>query len=231
MSYYCKICFKQLSGDDIIPFFQAFKREAIQRIPEIAKENAFASPIMRKHPELFERFEVTPELRRETKDWGSLNVFRYKYFFNKELGLLGMYNVHNHLDGLFDCVAHFQNSCDRDYKFDYWKGVSCFESIAEKWQNAALEDVTAHFEKVWGGIDGSSGLDYYRRTAAYDEIWANFESTLEDRDSSLYLALFGAYDLEPLSRFCVCIEKAVADTIAEWEAEIGSKRREAKHEG
>ena len=54
MSYWCKISFKTLPASELFGFFQEFKAKAIERMPEIAKENAVFSPMMRAY-----HFKVT----------------------------------------------------------------------------------------------------------------------------------------------------------------------------
>lgn len=220
MSYSCEIFFKQLSGDDVYDFLLKFKQEAIAHIPEIAERNKWYSPLFRKYS-LKNDFTITHELRDETINWAKLSVFRYRYFYDKKLQLLGMYGVDESMKGLFDSICYFQNSTDQDYSFDEWNGVKYFEEVANKWRQASDEEVKAWHEKKYNepwdqdGLSCICDLDYYRRTAAYHEIWHNFEHTLENDNSVVYLSLFGFYDFKHMSKFYQCIKESFDNWIEE----------------
>ena len=213
MSYNCEISFKEISGEDVYDFLLKFKQEAIAHISEIAERNAWYSPLFRKYSSNNDS-TITHELRDETIDWAKLSVFRYRYFYNKKLQLLGMYGVDDSMQSLFDCTVYFQNSTNQDYSFDEWNGVKYFVEVANKWKQTSDEEVkawhTAEYNEPWDQEDRSytCDLDYYRRSAAYREIWQNFEQTLYDDDSVVYLSLFGFYDFKHMSKFYECIRKS-----------------------
>lgn len=229
MSYWCEICFKEIAGDDVYAFLQKLKAEAIAHIPEIAENNASFSPLFKKHSWESD-FEPSRELREATIDWAKSNVFRYRFFYDKEHHLLGVYSIDDCMHSLFDCVHEFQNSCDQNYNFDTWNGVGCFEEVARKWQEASDEKVKVwhkeHFEVEWDS-DRESRLDYYRQSAAYHEIWENFEHTLEDDSSVVYFSLFGFYDFEAMAMFYACVEDAVKQKIKDWN-KVFQKKDEGK---
>lgn len=199
-------------------FLQQFKAAVVKHIPEIAERNASFSPLFKEHT-WQEDFEPSRELRKATEDWAKLSVFRYRFFYDRELQVLGVYSVDDSMHGLFDCIHEFQNSCDQDYEFDTWNGVGFFEKVAREWQNASDEKVKAWFkeeyEEDWVCGRGS-GLDYWRKTAAYKEIWEQFAHTLDCDDEAVYFAPFGFYDFEPMAIFYACVEDAVKRKIAEW---------------
>lgn len=226
MSYSCEISFKQISGDDVYEFFQNFKRRTVEHIPEIASTHVVFSPLYNAHPWEGE-FEPTRELREATITWAKESVFRYRYFYNRDLHLLGVYSVEDSQKELFDCTVHFQNSTDQNYPFEDWNGVKYFGDVADKWKNATDEEVKAWYKKEYDeeyNPKWSSDLNYYRQTAAYSEIWGNFEATLENDDSVVYLSLFGFFDFEHMSHFYVCIKESVEKTIEEWKKKFGKKK-------
>lgn len=219
MSYYCEISFKQISGDDVYTFLQSFKKEAIAHLGEIAEENKYYSPIMKAQMCNSDEFIISQELRDATREWAVNSVFRYRYFYNKELQLLGIYGPPSCLKHLFDKSLEFQNSCDQNYEFEYWDGVKYFEDVANKWKAASVEEICAWYKAEFGddlNVANCSDFDYYRRWAAYREIWSNFERTLEDDDSALYLSLFGYYDIMNTTCFYASVENAVRETVAKW---------------
>lgn len=225
MSYWCQICFKQLPGDDLYSFLQKFKAEVIAHIPEIAENNASFSPLFKEHS-WTDDFEPSKELRKATENWAKLSLFRYRFFYSKDLHLLGMYSVDDSIHGLFDCAHEFQNSCDQDYDFDTWHGVDFFQEVAKKWQEASDEKVKSwykeEYEEEWVPGHGS-GLDYYRRSAAYREIWERFQHTLDCDDDVVYLSLFGFYDFEAMLQFYACTLDAVNKKILKWTEEFSKK--------
>lgn len=211
MSYSCKISFKQLSGDEVYDFLVKLKEHAIANIEAIAKNNVYFSPIMRKH-NCRTPFEITRELRAETKSWAQNNIFKYRWFFDKEHQLLGVYSLQSQLRDLFDCTVHFQNSTDQNYDYSDWNGVAYFESIAAKWSTADAETVNEFYSKIHYGdqienLDDPARLDYYRKSNAYAEIWDEFSHTLYDDSSIVYLTLFGSYDYEVIGKFLATIER------------------------
>lgn len=225
MSYWCQICFKQIDGDAVYEFLQQFKAEAVKHIPEIAERNASFSPLYKAHT-WKEDFEPSRELRKATEDWAKLSLFRFRFFYDKEHHLLGIYSVDDCLHGLFDCVVEFQNSCDQDYSFDTWDGVRYFEEVARKWQAASDDAVKAwyrkEYEEEWDCGRGS-GLDYCRRTAAYKEVWENFEHSLYCDDDIVYFSLFGFYDFEAMALFYATVKEAAEKNISKWTEELKKK--------
>ena len=212
MSYSCSIGFKQIAGEEIFDFMQSFKNKAIENLKGIAKDNFTFSPLFkgftRNSKYLNDDFSIDDntihDLIKDTNEWARNCVFRYRFFYDKDHQLLGVYGVDKSLCDLFDNITYFQNSCDQDYEFDEWKGVKLFEEIADKWKNADDETVIAQFKKhLNSDYDPKydSPLDYWRRSFAYNEIWKMFEWSLEDDDAVIYFSLFGSYDLVKLYDF------------------------------
>lgn len=217
MSYYCKIAFKQLPAEDVYDFLCQYKREVASHIYEIAQQNRVFSPVFRAHDGT-KQFKPSREVVEATKNWARLSVFHYRYFYDKEHQLLGMYGVHDALYSLFDAVCEFQNSCDQDYDFDVWNGIACFESVAQKWKNASVDALKVGLGEYWDHVKWeekrTEELDYYRRTAAYQEIWDWISHTLDDDDGVVYLSLYGYYDAVTVQTFVA----AIVDAANEWYA-------------
>ena len=210
MSYSCTISFKQISADKVYSFLQNFKKEVTNHLKEIAESNFAFSPIVGVYRNMGgENVKMTNELRSATRDWAAGKVFRYRYFYDATLQLLGVYGIHNSIEHLFDCTVQFQNSCDQDYDYKDWNGVAYFKSIANKWKNTTDESVKEKFKEKYNSewnSEYASPLEYYRKTFAYEEIWEKFENTLFDDDSVIYLSLFGSYDYRPLGIFVKHVE-------------------------
>lgn len=211
MSYSCYISFKQLAGDDVYNFFLDLKKEAVSHIPDIAKQEYMFSPLCRIQ-EIGKPFQWSEDIKEKTENWAKQAIFHYRYFYNKELQLLGVYSVPDCMQNLFDTTIYFQNSCDQDYEYTTWKGVPYFEMVVEKWSTASEKEVknwyTEKENRTWDADDWFD-LDYFRKTIVYKEIWEQFRESLFDDDAVVHLSLFGGYDYGHMKHFYQCIEDVV----------------------
>ena len=140
MSYSCNISFKQIEADEIYEFFQQFKKAVGEHMKEIAEDNFLWVPYIRHHLSVPEQWsDVSREQRNEAEFWATRGIFSFRYFYDKELKLLGVYSVHDCLQDMFDGTVYFQNSCDQNYRRKDWKGISAFETIFDKWQQCPVE--------------------------------------------------------------------------------------------
>lgn len=136
-------------------------------------------------------------------------VFTYRYFYNKELNLLGIYGLPNSLREIFDDTLGFQNSCDQDYEFEYWDKVEPFKVIADKYKAMSPQEVWKEFKKSRDSYTEEEFMDpkenhieYYAKTLCYEEIWETYlEKTLYNEDSIVYLSLFQYYDSGFIHKF------------------------------
>ena len=224
MSYSCLISFKQMEAVDVFPFFKKLKSISVERLEQIAKENCHYCPFTRNDINIPKDFgEISREKREEAKSWAVQNVFHYRYFYDNELKLLGVYGVPTCVRDLFDKTVCFQNSCDQNYARKDWEGITVFEEIYDKWMNAPMEEVVQKYNAQWEyndflkeyGNDVENQLLYYRQSYCYDEIWEKFEYTLYD-DNAVYMSMFGPYDHKNVFSFVkMCHQKYV-----EWEEEF-----------
>lgn len=225
MSYYCTISFKNIDPKDVYTFFQDMKKIASERIDQIALDSPSFSPIMKAY-HFQDPFEITDQMREETKRWATESIFKYRYFYDSERALLGVYSLPDCLRDLFDLTFHFQDSCEQDYDFEDWNGVPSFEFIAEKWKNTSDEKmIDLMNERLDSDFDRKPDqIDYYRKTFCYDEIWKTISWTLDDDAKTVYLSIFGYWDFLPLQQFVNATEKAVLSQIEEWKNEIYQKK-------
>lgn len=211
MSYSCTISFKQIAGNDVYSFLQEFKKVTTERFESIANSNASFSPISRSLSLGADRIKMTDELLGATENWARNTVFKYRFFYNSDLQLLGMYGVDECMKDMFNCTVHFQNSCDQDYDYNEWSGIKYFESVVEKWKNSEDEKVIENFKETirseWDAKEND--IDYWKKSFVYREIWGNFENTLEDDSSVVYLSLFGSYEILSIKQFVALIRKRV----------------------
>lgn len=219
MSYSCTISFKTISADEIYSFFQQVKKACIDNIESFAKENYAFSPPFKSCPRKPIEFDYTEEfyeLEKSIETWAKNSLFKFRWFFLKDLNLLGVYTDDESLKPLFDCTVYFQNSCDQDYEFEEWNGVAAFEQIAAKYKNMSDDDLIKKYkEKMndeWDGDEHTVDLQYYAKSFAYDEVWELVEHTLYHDDEALYLSVFGYYDILHMKNF----SKAIIDNINEW---------------
>lgn len=198
MSYSAQISFKIIKGDELYSFFQKLKEKITEKIPEIAKDNYIFSPFARE-PKNTDQMQ----LFQKSEAWAKTSIFTYRFFYKPEYNLLGVFSIPDSVKDLFDLTCYFQNSCDQDYDFDEWKGISIFEEIAEKWQNSSDEYVKEHYIEKYFAFDDEDDFDcdYHRRSFAYDEIWDMCKEYLNDETKVVYLSLFGFYDISPIQQF------------------------------
>jgi hypothetical protein len=207
MSYYAAISFKMLKHGEIYPFFQAFKKKVSHSISEIAEYEFSYMPSVR-YEHLYA--DAPPAAKTRADEAWAKGVFTMRFFYLAEHELLGVFGVPTVVQDIFDKTIYFQNSCDQDYDFDEWAAVPVFAQIAEKWRTATDEAVKAKYiaERDGECDEGCADLDYYRRTFAYDEIWALCEGYMWHDEQAVHLSLFGYYDFEPIGKFVkMCGEK------------------------
>lgn len=209
MSYGASISFKTIDVQGLYLFFQKMKKTATERIDEIAEDEFLYMPSVR-YAHLYK--DVRPIVAQDADEaWAKSAVFTMRFFYLAEHNLLGVFGVPTCIEEIFDSTIYFQNSTDQDYDFDEWNGVPIFERIAERWKTSTYEDVLRKYGEdrgEWDEDDGEIPIDYYRRTFAYDEIWAMCEDYMWNDKKAVHLSLFGYYDFDPIKRFvATCRER------------------------
>lgn len=200
MSYGATIHFKSISAEEVYPFFQKLKTALAEKFEEIAKDNFLWMPSIRNA----HRYkDISPEAKMDIdRAWVLDCLFKFRYFYIPEHCLLGIFSVPREIEGLFDNVTYFQNSCDQDYDFDEWNGIPIFEQIASKWKNTPDKEMALLYAaKGCGKPEELTEFDYYRRSFAYDEIWEMFDQYLFNDELCVYLSLFGGYESFRMSAF------------------------------
>lgn len=234
MSYSCSISFKSMEAKDVFPFLKEFKLFINEHLKEIAKENFGYCPIFRKNPfEIPQLQDVSKEEFEEAKQWVVNGVFKYRYFYDEERKLLGIYGVPSCVDELFDGSVYFQNSTDQDYTRDEYKGIKEFEEIFDHWYSMNEETFfKSYYEKYGescsrdyledaekGSEEYQENFEYLKRSMIYNEIWRPIADTLFDDESALYLSLYGGYDVEKKYAFIrYCYDERV-----KWEEQFKEK--------
>jgi hypothetical protein len=196
MSYSATICFKTVKENEIYSFLKKIKDTCKKKFDEIAKDEFIFMPSINKNYLLKNDGEYAKE--QLDRAWMRNSIFSYRFFYIPEHNLLGVFSIPTVVKDIFDLTCYFQNSCDQDYDFEDWKGVSIFEKIANKWKNATDIEVIENFRKDrYYDYDEeyASDLDYYRRSFAYDEIWKMCERYLYCEDDVVYVSMFGGYEI------------------------------------
>lgn len=204
MSYCADISFKKIDGSEIGDFFVAIKKAIISSLDVIASANYLFMP---------SRQVILASTKYTCPDYDSIafddkhrlvrahdiawveRVFQYRWFYDSEWKLLGVYGVPSNIRPLFDGTVCFQNSCDQDYGMADWKGIEAFEKVFLRWQSASDEEIVEFVRKKYDEDVSSRDLDYERRYLAYQEIWERYAYTLNDDTSVVYISMFGSiYD-------------------------------------
>lgn len=182
---------------------------------------------------------VDPREIDNARYWARSCVFQHRYLYDTERQLLCMFSVPGPTQDIFDGTVHFQNSCDQDYDRSQYAGIPIFESIWDKWASMEEADILKHYKEHYGYSlyeeiqrhtsperaeeEYAQRIAYTRRSAAYDEIWNNYESALYNDESCIYLSLYGNYEIAPVTAFL----KACHDKQVEWRDEGDKEYLEA----
>lgn len=151
-----------------------------------------------------------PDVFNTSSNW-ACNLFTFRYFYDTEYHLLGVFGVPNAVKDLFDASIEFQNSCDQDYEASHWRGVKEFEEIYEKWITKDVDEIKEiynekyspfNFDKEYPDpIDASEYLAYLRKSFAYEEIWERYQGELYNDEDAIYFSCFSANNLAVLYKF------------------------------
>ncbi len=227
MSYSCTISFKQIEAEDVYDFLISFKKCVIEHINDIAEDNFIFSPISKHDDKDYARMNDLEFYTKETamiektENWAMRSVFHYRYFYDKEHKLLGVFGVSKCCQDIFDNTIYFQNSYDQDYEYDEWKNIDIFEQIVNKYKQMSYEDIKNIYNKdldedSYFSFDNEyknyneeeklEKIEYWRKSYIYEQIWSMFEKYLYDEDSVVYLSLFGYYDFEVKRSFVMAVK-------------------------
>lgn len=221
MSYSCSFSFKEIPQSKIMSFLSDFKKEFKSHLKDVADEIFIMCPKLQEYPEVpesFAQFSVKDKL--DARYWFS-SVLKYKFFYNEELGLLGISGVPQCMEHLFDGTVYFQNHTDQDYQKELYGNIKPFLDIYFKWHNiardAAVKDEFAKrrsedFDKEYAGLDETGKcnmINYYRRTFCYEDIWEHFSSNLWNDEDQIYFSIFRNSDNELMQLFKYCYDAHV----------------------
>lgn len=215
MSYWCEINFKKMEEKDIIPFLRSLKKRLVFDFSEIANDNYVYCPFVKKH--LFDLPENCSDLMINERDlfntssnW-ACSLFTFRYFYDTEYHLLGVFGVPNVVKDLFDTSIEFQDSSDQDYEASHWYGVKEFEEIYGKWITKDVDEIKeiynekyspSDFDKEYPDvIDASKHLAYLRKSFAYEEIWKRYQGELYNDEDAIYFSCFLVNELSVLHKF------------------------------
>ena len=218
MSYSCLISFKKLNPIEIIPFLVSFKKSCTEHLKDIAKDEYYFCPFIRDNLIVPEKFsDITIEERRTAQAWAH-ELFKFKYFYNIEFGLLGVFGVPDALTNLFDGTVCFQNSTDQDYTRDMYEGISAFEDVYVRWMtlpdyefrkeydsrnSQSFDDyITEEYPECLNNeIKLGQQMEYYKRSYCYEEIWSHFEKHLHNDEENIFFSVYGCYERQEIMRF------------------------------
>lgn len=229
MSYSATISFKKIKPEEIFDFFLKIKEKVKENLEKIAEDDFIFSPYA-KNTKKYSDSKYDFDFINDNTEWAK-RIFTYRYFYNKELNLLGIYGLPNSLRELFDDTLGFQNSCDQDYEFEYWDKVEPFKLIANKWRTVSLESVLEKMDRL-SDLEYCRDVEkdspqYYAKTACYEEIWETYlEKTLYDEDSIVYLSLFQHYDSGFIHKFIYKVKELYNLFIEDCKKKDGNNGRE-----
>lgn len=230
MSYWYEINFKKMEEKDVIPFLRRLKKRLVFDFSEIAKDNYIYCPFVKKHlldlpQEYSDLVNKEPDVFNASNNW-ACNLFTFRYFYDTEYHLLGVFGVPNVVKDLFDASIEFQNSSDQDYESSHWHGVKEFEKTYEQWITKDVDEIKKIYNEKYkpltfdeeypDPVKASEKLAYYRKSFAYEEIWERYQGELYNDEAAIYFSCFSASanDFVVLYRFlsyCFTFAKMVEE--------------------
>lgn len=230
MSYWYEINFKKMEEKDVIPFLRRLKKRLVFDFSEIAKDNYIYCPFVKKHlldlpQEYSDLVNKEPDVFNASNNW-ACNLFTFRYFYDTEYHLLGVFGVPNAVKDLFDASIEFQNSSDQDYESSHWHGVKEFEKTYEQWITKDVDEIKKIYNEKYkpltfdeeypDPVKASEKLAYYRKSFAYEEIWERYQGELYNDEAAIYFSCFSASanDFVVLYRFlsyCFTFAKMVEE--------------------
>lgn len=214
MSYNCQISFKKIAPEEVFAFQKKLKVFLVAYWKDIAKENFVFCPFIRNASGLPDKLpDIKDRVWQESECWVE-KLFHFRFFYDADNQLLGVYSLPSVGTKLFDKTIIFQNSCDQDYERSEYEGIDLFEKIFDKWTSYDEERFRKEYKAVfsWDFNDEDFGeykteeeklanWEYEKRSAAYREIWSLYENTLYNDDSAIYLSLISSQDMHFKRRF------------------------------
>lgn len=216
MSYSCFISFYHIEPEDVYDKLLSIKTDILSTLDIIGKENYYCMPSFRLQNKLYSELDYINPLRTLCQYW-VYRITTYRYFYNAEYKLLGVYSLPDYVACKADKTIQFQNSVDQDYEFEEWQGIDKFEEIYNHYMNMSQEDFIEQYQQKYDFDASEIDLSYYRKSQAYSDIWQLFSDTLEDDGSVIYFSLFGFYDLLYIDRVLNAADEAIKDERARWE--------------
>jgi hypothetical protein len=223
---------------EIIPFLVSYKRACSEHLRDIANGEYGYCPIFQFGFSAPKEFKDIPQTDREVAMAWAHKVFKYRYFYDEDMCLLGVFGVPTSIRYLFDGTVYFQNSTDQDYSREDYEGISAFEEIFDKWMDMSDEDLKKAYANArnepWDDAMAiefdqedvndertHKRLDYYRRTFCYEEIWEHFQKYLWNDESSIYFSAYGEGERFEMMKFVKFCHDAQLAYDAEYEAKYG----------
>lgn len=181
MSYSLTLIFKEIEEKDVLPFCNKvknilMKKENAIKYIETAK---YYFPSIRSHNKIKLKNKDSLWTFPTADEYFLYNLFGLNFVYFK-CGLLGLIGGSYPKEVIkeFDKIVYFQNSCDQDYDYDTWKGISIFDKYVEqslkcktsKELTKAYKELGSSFEVDDESID-NCGLDYWQRSLCYEMIF------------------------------------------------------------
>lgn len=223
MSYYAIVSFKQMAPDKIMPFLKQFKQSYTDVLKLVAEQDSWGCPFIQDNKQLPETFaEVSREDKERVMNWAHTCKFKFKFFYNERLGLLGMFSVPHALQSLFDGTVVFQNSTDTDYDISMYENIEPFKATYSQWMNMSVDDIKKQyafshgreFEEDYEEYSHNENLmidklNYVRRMLCYKEILRSVEEHIWS-DDDVHFSLYSLRERDILMKFVkYCYDMAI----------------------
>lgn len=167
MSEYAGIRFvSNVKQEDVYKYIRKEINEQKERFQELADTYIYLCLCKFDYPGTKE--ELTSEeyryLLHQPAEYLADKILGFTFLYYPKLSLLGIMGETN-----TGVKLEFQDSCDQDYKLQYWEGVPCLNKIVEKYEKMPDEEILKRYKMEYG--EKCNDIGYYRRTFCYDEIY------------------------------------------------------------
>ena len=220
MSYSCPLYIKQMPKSKALDFIYKFC--TVARDKEWQKKyieaHLFNCPLNRRITEKsseMEYYRAVDDMYEWIKD-----MFTYTFFYSSGIKslccVLYESKLNEPLSKLFDKGwYYFQNSCDQDYEYEYWKHNKVFKKNAEMIKNMPIDEYIEFHNTTYDDYkkfseneikelkEDNEYLEYEKRSDVYRENYGMIEDYIWDSDNHLYISIMNSFeDTYDLEKFC-----------------------------
>lgn len=98
-------------------------------------------------------------------------LFNFRFVYWKDYQLLGLCGYDYNVKPDFKLHVEFQNSCDQNYEYSTWQGITCFETVISEVESMTLEQILNAYGDGYSIEEIETDLPYYKKSLIYKRIY------------------------------------------------------------